>query len=70
MLEPLNSKLLMQVTPTVPARPTSLLLTLPSITVSEGNKLRANVETRMNVDSSSVERNGKDNLNRSPEKHG
>jgi uncharacterized repeat protein (TIGR01451 family) len=32
---------------------------MPSITVSEANKLRANVETRMNVDSSSVERNGK-----------
>lgn len=31
----------------------------PSITVGEANKLRANVETRMNVDSSSVERNGK-----------
>jgi uncharacterized repeat protein (TIGR01451 family) len=32
---------------------------MPSITVSEANKLRANVEIRMNVDSSSVERNGK-----------
>jgi uncharacterized repeat protein (TIGR01451 family) len=31
----------------------------PSITVSGANILRANVETRMNVDSSSVERNGK-----------
>lgn len=31
----------------------------PSITVSEANILRANVETRMSVDSSSVERNGK-----------
>lgn len=32
---------------------------MPSITVSEGNILRANVETRMDIDSSSVERNGK-----------
>lgn len=31
----------------------------PSINVSEGNKQIANVETRMNVDVSSVERNGK-----------
>lgn len=32
---------------------------MPSITVSEGNKLRANVEARMNVDSLTVERNAK-----------
>lgn len=32
---------------------------MPSITVSEGNKLHANVEARMNVDSLSVERNEK-----------
>ncbi len=31
----------------------------PSVIVNEGNKLRANIETRMNVDSLSVERNGK-----------
>jgi len=31
----------------------------PSITVSEGNKLRANVETATSFESSSVERNGK-----------
>lgn len=31
----------------------------PSIIISEGNKLRANVETRMNVDRSFIERNGK-----------